>query len=157
MNARSVGFHSDVSKKDDAESWYKHTSTKDLIKYGLIPEFVGRFGLHINVDELTTDQLVEVLKDAKNSLIKQYQYLFELDGIELTFDQDSLVSIAEKAKELKTNARGLKNIIEKTLLPYQFDAVELVDRGLKSIRITKDTIEGHPAIMIFDKKKNEQK
>ena len=82
--------------------------------------------------------------------------MFDLDGIDLTFDNDSLIVVAEKAKELKTNARGLKNIIEKALLPYQFDAVDLVERGLKSIRITKDTINGKPAVMIFDKKKNEQ-
>jgi ATP-dependent Clp protease ATP-binding subunit ClpX len=136
---------------------FQNVTTKDLIKFGLIPEFVGRFGLSINVDELTVDQLVAVLKDTKNSLIKQYQYLFDLDGIELTFDDESLRVISEKAKELKTNARGLKNIIEKVLLPYQFDAVDLVDRGLKTIRISKDTINGKPAVMIFDKKKNEKK
>jgi ATP-dependent Clp protease ATP-binding subunit ClpX len=123
----------------------------------MIPEFVGRFGLYINVEELNVDQLVKVLKEPKNSLIKQYQYLFELDGIDLTFDDDALQVVAEKAKDLKTNARGLKNIIEKSLLPYQFDAVDLVERGLKSIRISKDTINGKSAVMIFDKKKNEKK
>jgi ATP-dependent Clp protease ATP-binding subunit ClpX len=152
----SVGFAANVDKNKEA-SYYSEVNAKDLIRYGLIPEFVGRFGLHINVEELTTDQLVQVLNDTKNSLIKQYQYMFDLDGIELTFDKESMVSVAEKAKEMKTNARGLKNIIEKTLLPYQFDAVGLVERGLKSIRISKDTVEGRPAVMIFDKKKNEQK
>jgi ATP-dependent Clp protease ATP-binding subunit ClpX len=82
--------------------------------------------------------------------------MFELDGIKLEFDTPALREIAKKAKELKTNARGLKNIIEKILMPYQFDAVDLVERGLKSIRISKDTIDGQTAIMIFDKKKNEQ-
>ena len=154
--ARSVGFHANVDTVTDPNKIYQDLSTKDLIKFGLIPEFVGRFGLCINVEELTVDQLVKVLKEPKNSLIKQYQYLFDLDGIDLTFDNDSLSVVAEKAKELKTNARGLKNIIEKALLPYQFDAVDLVERGLKSIRITKDTINGKPAVMIFDKKKNEQ-
>ena len=152
----SVGFAANVDKNKEA-SYYSEVNAKDLIRYGLIPEFVGRFGLHINVEELTTDQLVQVLNDTKNSLIKQYQYMFDLDGIELTFDKESMVLVAEKAKEMKTNARGLKNIIEKTLLPYQFDAVGLVERGLKSIRISKDTVEGRPAVMIFDKKKNEQK
>ena len=154
--ARSVGFHANVDTVTDPNKIYQDLSTKDLIKFGLIPEFVGRFGLCINVEELTVEQLVKVLKEPKNSLIKQYQYLFDLDGIDLTFDNDSLSVVAEKAKELKTNARGLKNIIEKALLPYQFDAVDLVERGLKSIRITKDTINGKPAVMIFDKKKNEQ-
>jgi ATP-dependent Clp protease ATP-binding subunit ClpX len=156
-DAKSVGFHAKIDSKEDTNQVYKDLNTKDLIKFGLIPEFVGRFGLHINVDELTVEQLVEVLKVTKNSLIQQYQYLFELDGIDLTFDNDSLLEISKQAKEMKTNARGLKNIIEKVLLPYQFDAVDLVERGLKSIRISKDTINGTPAIMIFDKKKNEQK
>lgn len=155
--SKSIGFHATVTSETEQANYYKDVTTKDLTKFGLIPEFVGRFGLHINVDELTVEQLVEVLKVTKNSLIQQYQYLFELDGIDLTFDNDSLLEISKQAKEMKTNARGLKNIIEKVLLPYQFDAVDLVERGLKSIRISKDTINGNPAIMIFDKKKNEQK
>jgi ATP-dependent Clp protease ATP-binding subunit ClpX len=155
-NARSIGFGANITSDTDSSSFYQEVTTKDLIKFGLIPEFVGRFGLCINVEELSVSELVQVLKDTKNSLIKQYKYLFELDGIELIFNQESLESIATKSKELKTNARGLKNIIEKTLLPYQFDAVNLVERGLKTIRISKDTIEGRTAQMIFDKKKNEQ-
>ena len=82
--------------------------------------------------------------------------MFKLDHIKLEFDKPALLEIASKAKELKTNARGLKNIIEKILLPYQFDAVDLVERGLSSIRISKDTVNGKPATMIFDKKKHEQ-
>jgi ATP-dependent Clp protease ATP-binding subunit ClpX len=155
--ARSVGFHANVDNVEDNLNVFHDVTTKDLIKFGLIPEFVGRFGLITNVDELTEDQLVNILKEPKNSSVKQYQYLFELDGIDLDFDQAALREIAKKAKELKTNARGLKNIIEKILMPYQFDAVDLVERGLKSIRISKDTVDGKPAIMIFDKKKNEQK
>jgi ATP-dependent Clp protease ATP-binding subunit ClpX len=155
--ARSVGFHANVDNIEDKADVFHDVTTKDLIKFGLIPEFVGRFGLITNVDELTETQLVNILKEPKNSTIKQYQYLFELDGIDLDFDQAALREIAKKAKELKTNARGLKNIIEKILMPYQFDAVDLVERGLKSIRISKDTVDGKPAIMIFDKKKNEQK
>jgi len=155
-DARSVGFHANVDTKEDSNAVYKDLNTKDLIKFGLIPEFVGRFGLIINVEELTEKQLVQILKETKNSPIKQYQYMFKLDRIRLEFDSEALFEIANKAKELKTNARGLKNIIEKVLLPYQFDAVALVERGLTSIRISKDTVNGKPAIMIFDKKKNEQ-
>ena len=154
--ARSVGFHANVDNQEDNLNIFHEVSTKDLIKFGLIPEFVGRFGLITNVDELTEDQLVNILVDTKNSTVKQYQYMFELDGIDLEFDQSALREIAKRAKELKTNARGLKNIIEKILMPYQFDAVDLVERGLQLIRISKDTIDGKPAIMIFDKKKNEQ-
>jgi ATP-dependent Clp protease ATP-binding subunit ClpX len=156
QGAKSVGFHANVENVKDDDSVLRDVSTKDLIKYGLIPEFVGRFGLITNVDELDEDQLVSILSETKNSPIKQYQYMFELDGIKLEFEPQALREIARKARELKTNARGLKNIIEKTLLPYQFDAVNLVERGLTSVRISKDTIDGKPAIMIFDNKKNEQ-
>lgn len=156
VGARSVGFHANVDNVKEDDSALQDITTKDLIKYGMIPEFVGRFGLITNVDELTEDQLVEILVETKNSPIKQYQYMFELDRIKLEFDTQALHEIAKRAKELKTNARGLKNIIEKTLLPYQFDAMNLVDRGLTTIRISKETIDGKPAIMIFDNKKNEQ-
>jgi ATP-dependent Clp protease ATP-binding subunit ClpX len=158
LHSRSVGFHSEVVDKADEKDFYSLATTKDIIQYGFIPEFVGRFGLISNVTELDIDSLVRILKEPKNSLIKQYQYIFELDGIELVFDDSAIEQIAQKAKDLKTNARGLKNIIEKTLLPYQFDAVNLAERGLTQIRISKDTIAGtSPAIMKFNKTVNEQK
>lgn len=157
QEARTIGFHATVVSESESNEFYEDVTTKDLIRYGLIPEFVGRFGLIVNVKELDEDQLVAILSDTKNSLIKQYQYLFELDGLKLDFDIDSLVEIAKKAKELKTNARGLKNIIEKTLLPYQYEASNLFEQGVKKVRISKDTVNGKPAILIFDKKKNEQK
>jgi ATP-dependent Clp protease ATP-binding subunit ClpX len=149
-NNRSVGFHSAVVNTQIQENTYQQVTTKDLIQYGLIPEFVGRFGLITSVDELSTDDLVKVLKEPKNSFVRQYQYIFHLDGIDLVFDDEALVTIAKKAKDLKTNARGLKNIIEKCLLPYQFDAMDLVERGLVKIAITKETIEGSAAQMVFD-------
>ena len=160
VHSRSVGFHSEVTTKEqkEQEDLYSLVTSKDIIQFGFIPEFIGRFGLVANVTELPVEDLVRVLKEPKNSLIRQYEYIFELDGIELIFDESSLRHIAEKSKELKTNARGLKNIIEKSLLPYQFDAVNLAERGLSQIRISKDTIAGtSPAIMIFDKTVNEQK
>jgi len=157
LNHRSVGFHSAVTNKDQTDDLYSRVTTKDVIQYGFIPEFIGRFGIIANVTELGIDDLVRVLKEPKNSLIKQYQYIFELDGIELIFEDSALQYIAEKAKKLKTNARGLKNIIEKVLLPYQFDAINLSKRGLSKIMISKNTVAGiDPALMIFDKKVNEQ-
>ena len=159
LEARSIGFSASVVDKSKSENLYQKVTNKDIIQYGFIPEFIGRFGLIANVDELTIENLVQVLKEPKNSIIKQYQYIFELDGIELEFEDSALYFIAERAKDLKTNARGLKNIIEKTLLPYQFDAINLVERGLKKIVISKTTVEGSPATLIFDKKTktNEQK
>ena len=158
IHSRSVGFHSSVASKSDEKDLYSLVTTKDIIQFGFIPEFIGRFGLMANVTELDVTDLVRVLKEPKNSLVRQYQYIFELDGVELQFEESALTHIAEKAKELKTNARGLKNIIEKTLLPYQFDAINLVDRGLTKIVVNKDTIAGtSPAMMIFDKKANNEK
>ena len=153
-DSRSVGFHSAIIDKNKSNELYSKVTTKDLIQYGLIPEFIGRFGLITNVDELSEEQLVQVLNEAKNGLVSQYQYLFEIDGIDLEVDASALREIARRAKELKTNARGLKNIIEKTLLPYQFDAINLVERGLNKIIISKSTVEGNPATLIFDKKAN---
>ena len=153
MDTRSVGFHSPSVDKTVVENPYRLVSTKDLIQYGLIPEFVGRFGLITNVDELTIENLVQVLDEPKNSIVKQYQYIFKLDGIDLMFESEALSQIAEKAKELKTNARGLKNIIEKILLPYQFEAMDLVERGLVKIVIDKNTVGGKGnALMEFNKK-----
>jgi len=122
----------------------------------MIPEFVGRFAMITSVEELSTDQLVQILKEPKNSLVKQYRYLFEVDGIDLEFDTDAFASIAERSKELKTNARGLKNILEKILMPYQFDAINLVDRGLVKIVISKSAVEGHAATLIFDKQNDKK-
>ena len=156
-DANTIGFTSNiVSQSSDATNYYSEVTTKDLILFGMITEFFGRFGIITNVDELTVDQLVQILKEPKNSLLSQYRYLFELDKIFLDFEDDALFSIAEKAKELKTNARGLKNVLEKTLVPYQFDAINLVERGLSKIVISKSAVNGNPATLIFDKKNDKK-
>ena len=157
LNKRSVGFSADISTATEQENIYHLATTKDIIRYGFIPEFVGRFGLTVSVEELSVEQLMAILIEPKNSIVKQYEYIFELDGIDLSFEDDAIKEIAEQAKALKTNARGLKNIIEKTLLPYQFDAINLVERGLSKIVVNKETISGSPAIMIFDKKVQNEK
>ena len=152
----SVGFAGKIKSKDDKKDLYKEVTTKDLISYGLIPEFVGRFGITTSVEELTTEQLTRILKEPKNSLVRQYQYIFDLDHVDLQFEDDAITAIAEKAKKMETNARGLKQILEKILLHYQFEAMDLVERGLTKIVISKDTVEGKPAVLIFDKKENEK-
>lgn len=152
----SIGFGSKLAEKQEKTDLFKEVTTKDLISFGLIPEFVGRFGITTSVEELTTNQLIKILKEPKNSLIRQYQYIFELDGVELSFEDDALSAIAEQAKLMETNARGLKNILEKILLKYQFEAMDLVQRGLTKIVISKETVEGKPAVLIFDKKENEK-
>ena len=152
LRTSSVGFGTNSINKEQT-SGYKEVHTKDLIIFGMIPEFVGRFGLITSVEELGVSDLVRILKEPRNSLVKQYAHLFQLDGITLEFDDESLQSVAEQAKKMETNARGLKNILEKTLLPYQFDAIDLTDRGLTKIVITKATVNGGPAELIFEKNK----
>jgi ATP-dependent Clp protease ATP-binding subunit ClpX len=152
----SMGFMANIDKLDHGQAILQKVTPKDLTKYGFIPEFIGRFGITIAVEELSVEQLVKILIEPRNSLIRQYQYLFELDGIDLVFDDKALAYMAEQAKELKTNARGLKAIMEKTLMPYQFDAQNLVQRGLIKIVVNKDTVDGKPATMIFDKKTNNE-
>ena len=127
MDSRSIGFAASIKASKEEEDVLHLVTPKDLIQFGFIPEFVGRFGMIASVEELAEDQLVKILVETKNSIVKQYQYIFDLDGIELEFEKSALKEIANKAKDLKTNARGLKNIVEKTLLPYQFDAINLVD------------------------------
>jgi len=157
MNSRSVGFAAEIKTEKEQEDVLHLVTPKDLIQFGFIPEFVGRFGMITSVEELSEDQLMQIMTGTKNSIIKQYRYIFDIDGIELEFEDTAVREIAQQAKSLKTNARGLKNIVEKTLLPYQFDAINLVERGLRKILISKDTIAGKPAVLKFDKVNNEQK
>ena len=149
--SNSIGFNSNVKSQSDTSVFYSDCTTKDLISYGMIPEFIGRFGLTVAVNELSVDELVNILKEPKNSIVQQYQYIFKLDGIDLKFEDEALKVIAEQAKELKTNARGLKQIIEKMLLDHQFSAVDMAERGLEKIVISKDTALGGKAVLIFDK------
>ena len=157
ISTGGVGFGSKLKAKEEKRNLYKEVTTRDLISYGLIPEFVGRFGTTTSVEELDTDQLIRILKEPKNSLVRQYQYIFELDGVDITFDEEALAAVAEQAKKMETNARGLKNILEKMLLQYQFEAMELVERGLTKIVISKETVDGKPAVLIFDNKNEKTK
>ena len=156
LEKTSMGFMAKINKPDADQSTLHMVTPTDLTKYGFIPEFIGRFGITITVEELSVEQLVKVLVEPRNSMIRQYQYLFELDGIDLRFDDAALAYIAEQAQVLKTNARGLKTVMEKTLLSYQFDAQNLVQRGLIKIVVNKDTVDGKSATMIFDKKANNE-
>lgn len=146
----SMGFGA-VLKSDAPQSFAKVTA-KEIISFGMIPEFVGRFGIITYVEQLTLPELVKILREPKNSLISQYKFLFQLDGIELGFEDDALKAIAELTLSSQTNARGLKSALERILLPYQFDAVELHDRGLRKLVITREAVNGNPATLVFEKK-----
>jgi ATP-dependent Clp protease ATP-binding subunit ClpX len=155
-----IGFDSDL-KTDDDTNYLQDVKPEDLIKYGLIPEFVGRFSMITAIDSLTEEELVKILTEPRNALIKQTQYLFGLDNIQIEFTKDAKQSIAKKAKALGTNARGLKNIVDSIVLPFQFDATEMRARGVNKIQITSDVVDkGSDPVLLFkrtDAKKQQNK
>jgi ATP-dependent Clp protease ATP-binding subunit ClpX len=148
----SIGFNG--SLKTDTTNLYNKVDQKDLIKYGLIPEFVGRFSILTNVDELSKEDLIRILVEPRNNLINQYKYLFDLDGLEIEFHPEALEAIVDKSIASKTNARGLRTTMEKLLIPYQFEAQDLARKGLKKLIITKDTVEkGELPMFVFEQRK----
>jgi ATP-dependent Clp protease ATP-binding subunit ClpX len=119
-----IGFSADVKTKDDSKNvgqLFAEVESEDLIKYGLIPEFVGRLPVIATLDELDEKALVQILTEPKNALIKQYKHLFEMEGADLEFRGDSLNAIARKAMERKTGARGLRTIVENVLLNTMYE------------------------------------
>ena len=148
-----IGFGASL-KENDMQNYLADVKPEDLIKYGLIPEFVGRFSMITHVDPLSELQLVQILTEPKNAIIKQMQYLFGLDNIKLEFDKPAKLSIAKKAKALGTNARGLKNIIDRVLLPFQFDAHEMKDKGVAAIKISSDVVDNNADPVLIFKKAN---
>ncbi len=153
INNVGIGFNS-VLKKSTEEYLYAKIDQKDLVKYGLIPEFVGRFSILTSVEELGKTDLIRILTVPRNNLINQYKYLFDIDGLDIEFQNDALEAIADKSIESKTNARGLRNTLEKLLIPYQFEAQELSQKGLKKLIITRDTVEkGELPLFVFDQRK----
>jgi endopeptidase Clp ATP-binding regulatory subunit (clpX) len=117
----------DVKKEKDLTRAMMDVQPSDLIKYGLIPEFTGRLPVIASLEEMTVDGLVHILKEPKNSLIKQYKALFEMEGIDIDFSEDALVSIAERAIERKTGARGLRSIMESILMKPMFEVPSMSD------------------------------
>lgn len=138
---KSLGFGSSVrSQKDfDAVELLKDIQPDDLIKYGLIPEFAGRLPIVVGLTALDENALVKILTEPKNALTKQYRKLIELDGVKLEFDEDAIRAIAQKAIRLNTGARGLRSILEQSMLDIMYDIPG--DSEIEKIVITKDTIE----------------
>ncbi len=119
-----IGFSAEIKTKDEAKKvgeLFSQIESEDLIKYGLIPEFVGRLPVVATLEELDEAALVQILTEPKNALIKQYQHLFEMEGAELEFREDSLSAIAKKSMERKTGARGLRTIVENVLLDTMYE------------------------------------
>lgn len=153
-----VGFGSNVVSKDNLNlgQIYKKVQTEDLLKYGLIPEFVGRLPIVVSLNPLDEDALVKILKEPKNSLLKQFKRLFELDNVKLEIEDEALVEVARKAIERKTGARGLRSILEEAMMDIMYDIPSRDD--VKEVVINKECINGksEPILSLYTKKPKER-
>ncbi|MBO4377017.1 MAG: ATP-dependent Clp protease ATP-binding subunit ClpX [Lachnospiraceae bacterium] len=142
LDKRAIGFDSEVQSKNVREisELLKEVTPQDLVKFGLIPEFIGRVPINVSLDGLDKEALIRILKEPKNALVKQYAKLFEYDDVELTFDDDALDAIADQAVKHKTGARGLRSIMEHIMMDVMFDIPS--DDSIVSCRITKAAVEG---------------
>ncbi|MCJ8328025.1 MAG: ATP-dependent Clp protease ATP-binding subunit ClpX [Campylobacterales bacterium] len=135
--ANTLGFNQDKKTKQIDDDYLNHVEADDLVKYGLIPELIGRLHMLATLNEITEEDMVHILTEPKNSLIKQYIELFAMDDVNLEFEKDALLEIAKRAIERKTGARGLRSILEEIMLDIMFD---LPDYKGKTITITKDVV-----------------
>ncbi|NDA91062.1 MAG: hypothetical protein EBY20_09245 [Alphaproteobacteria bacterium] len=141
-NKSSIGFAASVKSKEDMcySDLLKDLQVEDIIKFGMIPEFVGRLPVITSLDELDKEALISILTKPKNAIIKQYKKLFALNDAELTITDDAIEAIAEKALKRATGARGLRSIIEEQLLENMFNFSELKN---KEVIINKSVVEGN--------------
>ncbi|HIS81908.1 MAG TPA: ATP-dependent Clp protease ATP-binding subunit ClpX [Candidatus Scatomonas merdavium] len=148
QDTKSIGFNAYLGreKTDNVGEILRQVMPEDFIKFGLIPEFIGRVPVVVTLDALTEDALVQILKAPKNSLVKQYKKLFELDGVSLSFDDDALREIARESLERKTGARGLRSIMEKTVMDVMFETPS--DNTIQECHITKAAVEGKEPPML---------
>ncbi len=142
MDRTSIGFNKEIADKteQDIGEVFKEVTPQDLTKYGLIPEFVGRVPIVVSLEGLDKSALVRILREPKNALIKQYQKLFEVDDVKLSFEPDAIDAIAEKALERKTGARGLRSIMENIMMDVMYEIPS--DDTIESCVITKEAVEG---------------
>lgn len=143
IGKRSIGFGADISSGSemDVGKLLEHVEPEDLLKYGMIPEFIGRVPVIATLYELTEDDLCRILVEPKNALIKQYSKYFEMEGVELEFEEEAIRCIAREAREKGTGARGLRSIIEKAILDIMFDLPSM-KRWVKKCIITSDLVMG---------------
>ena len=154
IGKKSIGFGADVfgQKEKDLGELLKQVLPEDFVKFGLIPEFIGRVPVNVSLNPLDQDALVRILKEPKSALVKQYQRLFEMDGVKLTFDDDALSAIAKKALDRKTGARGLRAIVEQVIMDLMYEIPSQTD--VTECLITKGVVEGteDPQIGCSDQK-----
>ncbi|HHJ8391523.1 TPA: ATP-dependent Clp protease ATP-binding subunit ClpX, partial [Streptococcus pyogenes] len=140
LGEKVIGFGQNSRKIDDNASYMQEIISEDIQKFGLIPEFIGRLPVVAALEQLNTSDLIKILTEPRNALVKQYQALLSYDGVELAFDKEALEAIANKAIERKTGARGLRSIIEETMLDIMFEIPSQED--VTKVRITKAAVEG---------------
>ena len=147
MGEKTIGFGTQNQKLSEDESVMQHIIPEDLLKFGLIPEFIGRLPVMAALEKLTTDDLVRILTEPKNALVKQYQKLLSLDDTELEFEPEALRAIAKKAIERNTGARGLRSIIEEIMMDVMFDIPS--NENIEKVIITKEAAElsGEPTVI----------
>lgn len=136
-----IGFNADVSSKDDSRrssDLLQQVEPEDLIKFGLIPELIGRLPVLAALQELDEEALVQILTEPKNALVKQYKYLFEMEGAEIEFTKEALDAIAKKAMERKTGARGLRSIVENALLETMYELPSM--KNAKTVLVDEQVI-----------------
>ncbi|MBT5087601.1 MAG: ATP-dependent Clp protease ATP-binding subunit ClpX [Deltaproteobacteria bacterium] len=138
IGRNAIGFGADVNKKTRNVEVLSQLEPEDLLKYGLIPEFVGRLPVVATLHDLEVDHLVQILKEPKNALIRQYEKMFELDNVKLTFNKEAIHTLAKEAIKRKTGARGLRSIIENSMLDLMYEIPS--DSEIKEVEINKDTI-----------------
>ncbi|MCI5568655.1 MAG: ATP-dependent Clp protease ATP-binding subunit ClpX [Lachnospiraceae bacterium] len=141
-DTKSMGFNADLGHVDrnDVGSILKEVMPEDFIKFGLIPEFIGRVPVVVSLDAVDEDAMIKILTEPKNSLVKQYKKLFELDGVTLKFSKDALREVAKAAVKRKTGARGLRAIMEKTMMDVMYETPS--DDKIKVCEITKEAVDG---------------
>lgn len=155
LDQKAIGFNADIKSKNEYNigDVLKHALPQDFVKFGLIPEFIGRVPVTVSLDMLDCEALIRILQEPKNALTKQYQKLFELDGVTLDFDREALEAIADKALERKTGARGLRAIMEAVTLDMMYHIPS--DDSITSCQITKGLVDEKLAIESSELKKLE--
>lgn len=143
LGAGSIGFNAELADKNNIniDELLKQAMPQDLVKFGLIPEFIGRVPITVSLESLSEEALVRILSEPKNALTKQYQRLFEIDDVKLEFTRESLVSVARLASERKTGARGLRSVLESVMMDLMYEIPS--DNTVGICTITKDVVEDH--------------
>lgn len=155
MDQKSIGFNAEIADKreENLGKVLKNVTPQDLTKFGLIPEFVGRVPVIVSLEQLDRDALTRILTEPKNAIVKQYQQMFELDGVELAFEKEAIEAIADKSLERKTGARGLRSVMEGAMMDLMYEVPS--DENITHCVITKDVVNGTGNALITCREQSE--